>query len=212
MEIHWKDAGAVGALALADPLSEILRALDVGYVRAAYGRVMMALAENGISTKKLRFGWLRPGYSFGGEAPSTPFDWTGWITPDLLRWPLDKQQRLFDEIARGLPPGSPRLVGQSADMRAYVADVAPDDAEAVLEAIVDSGLEEPSNWCVGALQVSTIDVDPGEPWWRAARAREAQDQPSLEAAITDAKKLYSAAAARIVETTFRIKWDGGLLT
>jgi hypothetical protein len=46
---------------LADPLSQILRALDVHYIRSAYSRVVEVLGKAGIRTKKLHFGWVHPG-------------------------------------------------------------------------------------------------------------------------------------------------------
>jgi hypothetical protein len=197
---HYQETGDLGILALADPLSRLLRALDASYLRGAHARVVHALAVTRHGTRDLRFATFHPGYSAPGRTWSTPFDWTGWASPHLFRVRDSAQDELWQQLAVRLPTDSPRLVGQSCSARARVYDFAPDDFDAALAVIIETASEEP--WTVEALREAAAEVDPMEPWWQLACLRDSGDATRFAYAKERAWRAYSDAGFEIIRRDF----------
>lgn len=209
-KIEWRRKGSLCGYVLADPFEDLLRSLSPEYCERAYSKICARVEEQGHDSDKLYFGWLHSGVAHlerkqlspdGDRLIYSPTAYLGWFWWNLRtqkrsgwRLPTRLSERRAIALAKGLSDESPRLVYGSS-YRSMLPVEKPQSSESIVEVIIDSALDEVSDWMPAEMPEGTgSDSILAE----IVSAYAGDDEALLAQILDKAKTVYSADGYRLI--------------
>ena len=189
--VPWVKEGELIGYALWDSFDELLCQLSVGYIETALQKLSLHIARIGGEPGRIRFGRLHPGVAVVPPGRQHPLSYIGWFFPPGGS-PLEEEHEA--SLAPPLREAPPRFQWGSA-YKGETFRCAYDDAAAILQAVHECGIDEPSDFAPAVIAktaaVSTVLRE-------LAEALESGDPQNLSGVLDAAARHYGADGTRLL--------------